>query len=290
LFKGDNMDQLEAHQELIKKLDREKMENSSEATKAKELACQSIELTRYRNERNLMLYPFCSTSKSKRLKSIDYKSADGKRWLLVTANHDFGMVKIWDFDILRFALSKAGEIARITGYFPSSIEFTVYECLKGIKRDPKSGKNITWFREALRRLASTTYMGNVFRDDTKVETGFTLLRYEYIEGKSKEDHGRIKITLDERVSGSARYQNGLLAIDNNVVKEESGIKKRLLELVKISKGVSKEWIVGLERLQQMCAHEGELKKFKSQLKGYDLPWKIEFSKAISGEENIKFFD
>ena len=81
------------------------MENSLEAKESEEL-CQSIALTRYRSERNLMLYPFCSTSKTKRLKSIDYRSADGKRWLKVSANHDFGMVKIWDFDILRFALSK----------------------------------------------------------------------------------------------------------------------------------------------------------------------------------------
>jgi plasmid replication initiation protein len=289
-FKGDNMDQWESHQELIKKLDREKMENSPEAKESEELACRSLELTKYRNERNLMLFPFCSTSKRKRLKTIEYRSADGKRWLQVSASHNFGMVKIWDFDILRFALSKAGEAKKLTNYFPSFIEFSVYECLKSIKRDPENGKNFIWFKEALRRLASTTYIGNIFRDDTKRETGFTLIKYEYIEATVRGGFDKVKITFDERLVESARYQNGLLAIDTDVIKEESGIKKRLLELVKVSKENAKEWTVGLTRLQQMCAHEGELKKFKSQLKGYDLPWKIEFSKAISGEENIKFFD
>src|SRR5262245_30349728 len=118
------MSQLERHMELMKKLEREAMENSLEAKESEKLARKTIELTRYRSERNLMLYPFCSTSKKKRLKEIEYRSSDGKRWLQVTANHNFGMVKIWDFDILRFALSKAGEIARVTGHFPSFVEFT----------------------------------------------------------------------------------------------------------------------------------------------------------------------
>lgn len=285
------MGQLDNHLKLIKELDREKMENSSEAKEGKELASKKIELTKYRNERNLMLYPFCSTSKSKRLKSIDYKSADESRWLKVSANYEFGMVKIWDFDILRFALSKAGEIKKLTNYFPSFVEFTVYECLKLIKRDPENGKNIIWFREALRRLASTNYMGNIFRDDTKIESGFTLIRYEYIEESARGGFDKVKITFDERLLESARYQNGLLAIDHNVVREESGIKKRLLELVKVSKGDAKEWIVGLQRLQEMCAHDGELKKFKSQLKSYDLPWKLKFSKSASGRgENVCFYD
>ena len=284
------METMKERMEKLMKLSREKKENSPEAKKSTELACQAVELTRYRNERNLMLFPFCSTSKRKRLKEIEYKTSDGKRWLQVTANHKFGMVKIWDFDILRFAFSKAGEIRKLTNHFPSSVEFTIYECLKSIKRDPESGKNITWFKEAIRRLASTTYIGNIFRDDTKIETGFTLIKYEYVEEASKGGLDKIRITLDERLVDSARYQNGLLTIDNNVVKEESGIKKRLLELVKTSKGEDKEWTVGLRRLKEMCSHEGELKKFKSQLKSYDLPWKLKFSKAVSGGENICFFD
>ena len=83
--------------------------------RANELAVVPIDITRYRNERNIMLYPLCSTSKRKRLAPIRYESANGKYWLEVTANYTHGMVKIWDFDILRYALSKAGEIARETG-------------------------------------------------------------------------------------------------------------------------------------------------------------------------------
>ena len=135
----------ENHQKLLEDLDRKQKEREAreqrerqEAAEAPlreqalELAKTLVDLTRYRNERNLMLFPFCSTAKAKRIKSIRYSSADGRHWLEVTANYEYGMAKIWDFDILRFALSKAGEVALQVGYFPASVEFSGYECLKAL--------------------------------------------------------------------------------------------------------------------------------------------------------------
>ena len=130
---------------------------------ADELSDTKLALKSYKNERNLMLFPFCSTSKRKRINPIIYSSDDGSSWLEVTANNTYGMAKIWDFDILRFVFSKVSAIAKETGIYPSKVSFTAYECLKALNRDPKAGKNVKWLREALDRLASTTYKGNIFR-------------------------------------------------------------------------------------------------------------------------------
>lgn len=283
------MSDIEAHFKRIQELDRQAMENTPEAKEARELACKPVELTRYRNERNLMLFPFCSTSKRKRLKTIEYRSSDGKRWLQVTANYEHGMAKIWDFDILRFALSKAAEIKNHIGYFPPFVEFTIYECLKAIGRDPKSGKNIEWFKGAIRRLVSTTYFGNIFREDIKTELAFTLIKYQLIESTENNGFDKVRMSFDERLIESVRHQNGLLAINKQIIHEESGIKKRLLELVAVSKGNNDEWSVRLSRLKEMCAHEGCLKEFKRLLKSYKLPWNISFSKAVNGEDKVTFF-
>lgn len=250
------------------------------------LAKSPVDLTRYRNERNLMLFPFCSTAKAKRIKSIRYSSADGKRWLEVTANHDYGMAKIWDFDILRFALSKAGEIALQIGYFPSYIDFTAYECLKAVGRDVKAGKNYIWVEEALVRLVSTTYRGNIFREDENRSEIFTLINVEYLKNR-EEQVDKIRINFNNRIQESAKLR-GLLAIDQMILKEESGIKKKLLELVAVSIGKESSWKIGLERLQSLCAHEGTLKRFKYELTQYDLPWEINFIKGINKSWNIIF--
>lgn len=273
---------------MVTKVSKKTKKESPEETEAKKLAAQAIEISRYRNERNLMLYPFCSISKTTRFKPIKYRSSDGNRWLDVSPSVDYGMAKIWDFDILRFALSKAGEINLQLGHFPSSVTFSGYECLKALGRRTSTGKNYEWLEKALARLVSTTYRGNIFRDDTKLVSGFNLISFEYIK---KQDGfvEKIKITFNDRLIESVRENKGLLAINFNVIHEESGIKKRLLELIKVSKGDNKEWIVGLERLAAMCAYEGKIKEFKRTLSSYDLPWKVKFLKKTNNSENIVFF-
>lgn len=289
----------EEHKQLLFELDQKKIEREarearerqeSEDTPLRERALEqaksTVNLTRYRNERNLMLFPFCSTAKTKRLKGIRYVSSDGKRWLEVTANHDYGMAKIWDFDILRFALSKAGEIALQVGYFPNVVEFSGYECLKALGRNPESGSNLQWIKEGLRRLCLTGYSGNIFRENEKITEIFTLIKASYIDQSGKLE--RINISFDERLVESIRYSKGLLAIDKNLLREEAGIKKRLLELVMVSIGKEESWMVGIERLQALCAHEGTLKRFKYELKQYDLPWEISFSKGTTKNINVIF--
>ena len=289
----------EDHQKLLAELDRQRIEREAREAQerqeaieaplreqALELAKAPVDLTRYRNERNLMMFPFCSTAKAKRVKGIRYASADGKRWLEVTANYDYGMAKIWDFDILRFALSKAGEVALQVGYFPPYVEFTAYECLKAIGRDAKAGKNYLWIEEAFDRLVSTTYKGNIFKEDESRSEVFTLINVEYLKNQ-KGQVDKIRMNFNHRIQESAKLR-GLLAIDNMVFHEEAGIKKRLLELVTVSMGKERSWTVGLERLQALCAHDGQPKEFKRQLKGYELPWKLSFSKGVNRNEKVTF--
>jgi len=53
-------------------------------------------------------------------------------------------------------------------------------------------------------------------------------------------------------------------------------------------GKESSWMIGLDRLQELCAHDGEVKEFKRQLKGYVLPWAVCFSKATGGGQNVTF--
>lgn len=244
---------------------------------ADELSDTKLALKSYKNERNLMLFPFCSTSKRKRINPIIYSSDDGSSWLEVTANNTYGMAKIWDFDILRFVFSKVSAIAKETGIYPSKVSFTAYECLKALNRDPKAGKNVKWLREALDRLASTTYKGNIFREESKRVTGFTLIKYDYEE---KEDYiTKIVVSLDERLIESIKSSSNLLKINSRLIREVAGIKKRLLELVEVSMQDDNQWVISLEHLQKLCANSWDPAKFKFELSTYkDLPWTLSFEK------------
>jgi hypothetical protein len=250
------------------------------------LAKEPIGIELLKNDRNLMLYPFCSTSKALRFKAIKYVSRDNKFTLEVTANNEYGMVKIWDFDILRFVFSKIDTIGNRTGHYPQTIAFSAYECLKFLGRNPKAGKNTSWIKEALDRLASTTYKGNVFKEESKHVTGFTLIKYDYIETRQGID--KISISLDERLIYSLRNSNSLVTINDRVLEETSGLKKRLLELVALKLSIEDIWIISVEELQCLCANNWSIAKFKNEIKSFhDLPWIISEVK-VRDEACIRF--
>ncbi|HAT7747548.1 TPA: replication initiator protein A [Legionella pneumophila] len=257
-----------------------------DADYAQKLALEPIGIKSLKNEKNLMLYPFCSTSKSVRFKSIKYTSKDGLLSLEVTANNEYGMAKIWDFDILRFVFSKIDTIAKRTGHYPSYVVFSAYECLKFLKRNPNAGKNIKWLKEALDRLASTTYKGNVFKNDSKHVTGFTLINYEYIE--TSKGIEKIAISLDEKLLISLKSSNSLITISERLLEEPSGLKKRLLELVALKTSNQDTWIVPVDELQCLCANTWSIAKFKNEIKSFsDLPWAISEVK-VDDQSNIRF--
>ena len=65
-----------------------------------------------RDQREMMERPFFSLAKSKRVKPIDYRSPDGKLWVHVSGNPDYGMATIWDADILIYCASMLADMAR----------------------------------------------------------------------------------------------------------------------------------------------------------------------------------
>ncbi len=246
---------------------------------------KKIALHEYKNEKNLMQFPFCSTSKRKRINPIVYQSHDGFS-LEVTANNTYGMVKIWDFDIVRYGLSKLDEITNRTGFFIDYVTFTAYECLKALNRDPHAGTNVKWLKDALDRLASTTYKTNIFNNENQKKVqGFTLAKYEYIESEGGVD--KIKLTFDNLLIETIKNNNTLLKINTQLIREEAGIKKRLLELVAVNID-NNEWQVELGELQKLCANDWEIRRFKYEISTYNhLPWEISFQKVID-ETIVKF--
>lgn len=246
-----------------------------------DLSSRPIELSRYRNERNIMFYPICSTSKGKRLEPINYKSPDGKYYLEVTANHTYGMVKATDLDILRYAISKAGEIKWKTQIFPKFVEFSAYELLKALKK-PTSGKSYSWVRSALARLSSTTYKTNIWKGEETVF--FSLAECSYEDNTKKLE--KIKIRFNHRLIESVQSNNALLTVDEEIILEnKSQLRKRLLELVKAAMGIKKEWKVGFETLKNLVSlEETSNKEFKRSLEKIQLPWSV----SIEKYEKIKF--
>ena len=84
-----------------------------------------------------------------------YTAPDGKLWVHVSANPDYGMATIWDADILIWAASQIVE-ARDAGIRPSRLmQATPYEILRFIGRGT-SRRDYQRLKAALDRLQTTS--------------------------------------------------------------------------------------------------------------------------------------
>jgi hypothetical protein len=247
---------------------------------ALDMSSQAIQVSSYKNEQNLMKFPFCSTSKKTRFTPIVYESEGFK--LQVTGSNEYGIAKIFDFDIIKFAISKIAEIKKTTNILLCEIVFSAYECIKAIGKDPKSGKNLKTFREALDRLSTTSYKTNIYGSGSKKTANFTLVKYEYVETSRGID--KVKLVFDKRfIESFVDGSNNLLLLDSEVIREGSGLKKRLIELVRVNLNESTDpyWEVAISELQQLCANEWVLKKFKYEISTFQLSWKTDFYQKVN---------
>lgn len=118
----------------------------------------------FRDQREMMERPFFSLAKTKRVKPIDYTAPDGKLWVHVSANPNYGMATIWDADILIYCASVLADMARRgVNDVPRKLHIMPYDLLRAIGR-PTTGRAYELLGQSLDRLVSTTIKTNIRAD------------------------------------------------------------------------------------------------------------------------------
>jgi hypothetical protein len=176
-------------------------------------AVEPVCLTRYRNARFIMANPLFSCDQKKRIEPIEYRYFDSEgheRFVQVTANATYGMATQRDADIIRFAISKIGEIGQQTGHYPDTIEESAYAILKAIGKNNKK-ENYVWLREAIQRLSGHVIHTNTFTSDRKTIFLESIAGFEWVEQESRTIK-KLKIRLAKRLINTIR-ERGILAID-----------------------------------------------------------------------------
>jgi len=128
-----------------------------------------------RDQRETMERPFFSLSKNKRLKPIEYTSPDGKVFVNVYPNDQFGMATIWDADILIWAASTVSRLKKAgVNDIPRTLHCQPYDILRTIGR-ATGGMEYRLLRESLGRLQSTTIVTNIRAEKSKTKTPPVLM-------------------------------------------------------------------------------------------------------------------
>ncbi len=222
-----------------------------------------------RDQRETMERPFFSLSKNKRLKPIEYTSPDGKVFVNVYPNDQFGMATIWDADILIWAASTVSRLKKAgVNDIPRTLHCQPYDILKTIGR-ATGGMEYRLLRESLGRLQSTTIVTNIRAEKSKTKRR----QFSWIESftdlvdETTEQSRGLSITLADWFYEGVLMDGGILAIDPAYFTIKSGRERWLYRVArKHAGGADAEgFAIPLRTLFEKSGAEGAYRRFKFEI-------------------------
>ncbi len=220
-----------------------------------------------RDQREMMERPFFSLAKSKRVKPIDYRSPDGKLWVHVSGNPDYGMATIWDADILIYCTSMLADMARRgINDVPRKLHLMPYDLLRAIGRQP-TGRAYELLGQALDRLVSTTVKTNI-RAENRREATFSWLDgwTQLVDEKTERSRG-MTIELSSWLYEGVLMTGGVLSIDRAYFDISGGRERWLYKVARKHAGGAGEggFAISMPTLFEKSGAEGQYRRFKFEI-------------------------
>jgi plasmid replication initiation protein len=220
-----------------------------------------------RDQREMMERPFFSLAKSKRVKPIDYRSPDGKLWVHVSANPDYGMATIWDADILIYCASMLADMARRgVNDVPRKLHLMPYDLLRAIGRQP-TGRAYELLGQALDRHVSTTVKTNI-RAENRREATFSWLDgwTQLVDEKTERSRG-MTIELSNWFWEGVMMTGGVLSIDRAYFDITGGRERWLYKVARKHAGGAGEtgFAISMPTLFEKSGAEGQYRRFKFEI-------------------------
>lgn len=220
-----------------------------------------------RDQREMMERPFFSLAKSKRLKPIDYRSPDGKIWVHVSGNPEYGMATIWDADILMYCASVVSDMKRRgINDVPQTLHVMPYDLLRVIGR-PTTGRAYELLAQSLDRLQSTTVKTNI-RTAGRHEATFSWLDSwtQLVEERTERSRG-MSLTLARWFWEGLMMEGGVLSINPAYFDISGGRERWLYKVARKHAGGAGEggFAISLPTLFEKSGAEGLYRRFKFEI-------------------------
>lgn len=220
-----------------------------------------------RDQREMMERPFFSLSKSRRVKPINYTSPDGKLWVHVSGNPDYGMATIWDADILIYCASVLADMVRRgVNDVPRKLHLMPYDLLRAIGR-PTTGRAYELLGQALDRLVATTIKTNI-RAENRREATFSWLDgwTQLVDARTERSRG-MTIELSNWFWEGVMMKGGVLAIDRAYFDITGGRERWLYKVARKHAGGAGEggFAISMPVLFEKSGAEGEYRRFKFEM-------------------------
>jgi len=220
-----------------------------------------------RDQREMMERPFFSLAKRKRVKPIEYTAPDGKLWVHVSSNPDYGMATIWDADILIYCASQLADMARRgVNDVPRKLHIMPYDLLRAIGR-PTTGRAYELLGQALDRLLSPTIKTNI-RAENRREATFSWLDgwTQLVDEKTERSRG-MTLELSNWFWEGVMMKGGVLSIDRAYFDITGGRERWLYRVARKHAGGAGQtgFAISMPVLFEKSGAEGEYRRFKFEV-------------------------
>jgi plasmid replication initiation protein len=247
-----------------------------------------------KDQRETMERPFFSLQKRKRLKPIEYKSADGEVSVKVEAVPAYGMATIWDGDILIWAASALNRLkADGRNELPRSLKVTAYDLLRSIQRDT-GGKGYNDLKAALDRLSTTTIFTSI-RAKRGRDRRFSWLDGWEVEVDPITDKPiALKITLSDWVYEGIINEKSVLTMHPDYFQLSGGLERAVYRIARKHAGDQDDgWTCRVSLLHEKTGSDSEPKEFARMLRKIveinELPeYDVAFTTAGDGSAAVRF--
>jgi plasmid replication initiation protein len=220
-----------------------------------------------RDQREMMERPFFSLAKTKRTKPIDYTSPDGKLWVHVSSNPDYGMATIWDADILIYCASVLADMVRRgVNDVPRKLTIMPYDLLRAIGR-PTTGRAYELLGQALDRLVATTIKTNIRAENRREATFSWLDGWTQLVDERTERSKGMTLELSNWFWEGVMMQGGVLAIDRAYFNITGGRERWLYKVARKHAGGAGDegFAIAMPTLFEKSGAEGEYRRFKFEI-------------------------
>lgn len=217
---------------------------------------------------DLMEFPFVALSKD-RINPLVYESEDKTQKVVISGHRGHFIASIYDWDIILVVAGKIQETLNKGADIPSrKVTIPRHELLKALHREGgrKQQKDL---EKSLARLQLTGINTTINNKDGRYVEGFGFIeRWRYAERKSDRETKIIQITLSEWLYELCCAQGSLLKSNSLYFDITSGLQKFLYRTARKHAGQNRDgWEFSLEKLYEKSGSEGNIRKFKSKLKG-----------------------
>ena len=246
-----------------------------------------------KDQRETMERPFFSLQKRKRLKPIEYQSADGDVWVKVEAVPAYGMATIWDADILIWAASSLNRMkAEGKNELPRELKTTAYDLLRSIQRDV-GGKGYAELRAALERLQTTTIFTSI-RSKRGRDRRFSWLDSWDVETDENDRPIALRITLSNWVYEGIVNEKSVLTMHPDYFSISGGLERALYRIARKHAGDQEEgWTCRVSVLRDKTGSDSSTKEFNRMLRkvveANGLPeYDLRFTQTADGSAAVHF--